>query len=221
VAAIGPTLEDVDLSTVRWGVDADGHVYWSHETAAPPPGPFAWTSTTFRDRLGFTGQELGVVQGGATVYTAERPCPGVLTPSRPLAEPVERWVDQLSDAVRSLDGSIYRVEHSTSQGLRVVVYVDGPLDAGEELRRHLLHRWLPYQADRVTLYQDWGDTRRRGWAVDGQGYGILRTVESGGYRGRCIGVLAPAQEQVSTMTATAGLYRRGTWSVRLVEVPDA
>ena len=44
----------------------------------------AWVSTTFRDRLGFSGNESPVVDGSWRVITADYPCGGVLVPTRPL-----------------------------------------------------------------------------------------------------------------------------------------
>lgn len=219
VAAV--TVEDQDSTAARWGIDADGRVWWS-STGAPPgaiAGP-VWVDLDFRDRLGFTGNEVAEAVGGATVYRATRPCPGVLAPSRPLAEPLVRVSEIEASTARLLSGDSYRVEHSQSLGWLAQIWLDGPLDDGADLWAHYLRRWIPYQGDRVTLYQD-ADTRRRGEVTMGDGYGLLRTVELDGYRGRIVCRLAPDHGARAELAAQEGIYRRAPVAFRLQEVPGA
>lgn len=145
-------------SGASWGVDADGHVWraWDVGLSAAP----TWVSTTFRDALGFTGQEASTSDGDLRILTATYPCRWLLTPSRPW-EAVLRARDSAGSAVRASDRGAYSVTWSQWDRLDVTGYIDGPADRIDRQDHWLRDVW-PYMppGGLVTLYQDWGDGRR-------------------------------------------------------------
>jgi hypothetical protein len=207
-------------SNVRWGIDETGRVWRSWDSTSAIEALFAvWPS--FAARLGFTRGWTTVTTGDLVVETAIDPCPGVLCPTRPLAEPVRRSTDVRASTSRSLAGLVRRVERAQLQVWSVQLLLDGLMDLGDDLWDHYLRRWVPYQSRRVVLYQDAGDTRRRGELPVGDAYGLLSTVQDGGRWGRIIGVLDEGHDTAPVLEAQQGLYRRGPATFRIAEVPGA
>ena len=141
-----------------WGIDADGHVWRARDVsrgAAP-----VWVSTTFRDALGFTGEEIETSNGDLRVLTATYPCRWLLTPSRPW-ENVIRGNERAGSSVRASDRGAYAVRWSQWDRFVVTGYIDGPADRIDR-QSHWLQQVWPYfyPGVRCNLYQDWGDGRR-------------------------------------------------------------
>lgn len=206
--------------SIRWGIDSTGRVYRAWTQASGPVAP-VWASLSAMERFGFTGSEPITTIAGISRVTAEHPCPGVLAPSRPLAEPVVPWSEVEADTVRTQGGRVYRVERALTHGWTAAVDLDGPLDAGDPLWEHYRRRWLPYQADGVTLYLDAGDPRRRGDEQSGAIYGLIYTVQGDGYgHGRIVGTLAESHQTSTELRGrAAGLYRQGPLTFRMAENP--
>ena len=187
------------IDTIRWGLDADGHVY----TTYPGVWTLTWSSTTFRDRLGFSGSEVTTVLSGTTVtLTADYPCPGVLVPTRPL-EDIRPAELRASKGSSDTSGRVARMSTMDAHQWELAFYVDGPADT-TDLSQHYLRRWRPYSDDLVTLYQEWGDSRRRRDPLDvtvtQPAYNDDYTSERDGYRGRILCRLvgdAPARQVLS------------------------
>ena len=193
------TLE-TDDETVKFGVTADGRAWWATSRVGALTG-MTWESTSFRDRLGFTGDESitpwlgGVIRG----QTAPHPLPGVIHPTRPLRRQVPR-AEAVGEELRLVGGGYSSISVHTVRGWRVEMWVDGPLDSGIDAHRH----WIDMMTDpalctpgrRITLYQDVGDSRRaldpRSVNVDQPAYDILYTSELGPYRGRIVGFVNPS-----------------------------
>lgn len=141
-----------------WGVDADGHVWRARDTAigAAP----TWVSTSFRDALGFTGEETETSVGGLRVLTATYPCQWLITPSRPWERTIRgrKWD---GSSVRASDRGAYAVEWSQWDRFAVTGYIDGPADRIDR-QSHWLQKVWPYfyPGARCNLYHDWGDGRR-------------------------------------------------------------
>ena len=206
-------------ASITWGIDSTGRAYsswWSGGFAGA--ATLAWVDTEFRDRLGFTGAEVSVRYAGIYTLTADRPCPGVVAPSRPLAEPLTRWRDDLTAASRSMAGAMSWVDHSGQLGWLVQVFLDGLYDEGDDLWDHYLRLWLPYSTDYASVALDIGDTRRRGVLATGDGYSLLYTVEDDGLHGRILGRHAPGRESRVELSAQLRMYRRAPVSLRIVEV---
>lgn len=180
-AALGSTS-----STVFWVVNADGHVE-AHYPALN--GAITWLSTSFRDRLGFSGSE--VAETTSTDYrkiTADRPLPGALFPSRPYQ--AHFYSTETMSTARRLLGGGYT---SNFLGSYVTSNLTFDLDAlldQKDLYRHFTEGFLPYcgEGERINFYQGWGDSRRalrEGLVTSSQpAYDILYTAEDNGALGR-------------------------------------
>lgn len=214
--AAGSTLEDLDNAVndaaslgFRWGITDDGFAFWTGTSAAAAEG-VTWLSTTFRDRLGFTGLEPIIRDDGLTApgfsagvmygQIAARPMPGVVVPSRPPQRLIE-WGRSYGDAVELVDGRAGSVLHAAAAGVRIDLLIDGYHDSalgGLDLHRHLRKMLsgdhdagelaLAGPGEPLTLYQDVGDTRRALAAevatADQPLYDLNYTAESNGWRGR-------------------------------------
>jgi len=168
----------------QWGITDDGFVYWAAPTVTATA--ISWLSITFRDALGFDGSEVVTVDGALSYSIATNRPPSGMFPSRPLIRQT-RQAREVSRARRVTDGRWASNHVGTYQGWELEFYLDGPADkAGLDQHRHLLEQWLEVvtHGRRVTLYQDWGDSRRADDVPNLGLYGLLYTVEEGGYRGR-------------------------------------
>jgi len=179
------TLEDHDVQEgaeprVRWYVNTDGHVVCSYPTSLTDLG---WASTSFRDRLGFSGAEVPVSVGSFDVLTAAHPCPGLIVPTRP-AMYVRIARDQEYGAQRLSDGDATSLQLLDAAAREVSVYIGGEASATDE-ERHYLDHVLPYAGPgrRLHLYQDWSDPRRAA-AARTEDYGNIYNVERDGRLGR-------------------------------------
>lgn len=173
-------------STVFWVINDAGHVE-AHYPALN--GAITWTSSSFRDRLGFSGSE--VAQTTSTDYrkiTADRPLPGALFPSRPYQAHFYS-AETLSTARRLLGGGYT----SNFLGSYVTSNLGFDLDAlldQKDLYRHFTEGFLPYcgEGERINFYQAWGDSRRalrQGLITASQpAYDLLYTSEDNGAKGR-------------------------------------
>ncbi len=213
---------------IRWAVDDEGHVVVAGDVAGAQAG-ITWLSTTFRDRLGFTGDEpvttdrpggAGAYEAGYTYYQrAARPFPGLIVPRRPLMtqDALQR---EVSHTVGLIDGR-YSSTHIGSYLAYAIEWVlDGPDGAVDlhrhwlDLRRHHLHAGEP-----VTLYQNWGDSRRAldplRVTVDQVAYDLITTSERAGYRGRVLCRLSPDTADEEQVEWEGALRLRARMSHRL------
>lgn len=208
-------------NSIRWGIDAEGHAWWEADgalfgsAAAATP---TWNATTLRDRLGFTGDETTQdLTGTRGVYRGEaaNPLPGLIVPTRP-AQRLDVGAQQVGDSVRTIGGARYFVGVATHRTWALDWHLDGPADS-VDLSQHWLTRCVPYfyEGAPVTLYQDWGDTRRAGLTLDGDEYGLLYTVEQEPYRGRLI--LQLSQAAGSRLSWPGPMRRRVPLTLRMEE----
>jgi len=180
-------VSDDDL---RWLITDEGYVQIKYKTSL---GAFSWDSTSFRDRLGFTGDETAstsIVVPAFDTITATYPLPGALFPSRPI-ESHHLMSESVSDFNRIIGGGYT----SNSRGVYSSSVLRFHLDASQDqkdLYRHFTDRFLPYvnTGEKITFYQEWGDSRRAATIASRAGvYDTLRTIEDDGYKGRIIGFL--------------------------------
>jgi len=180
-------VSDDDL---RWLITDEGYVQIKYKTSL---GAFSWDSTSFRDRLGFTGNEsasTSIVVPTFDTITATYPLPGALFPSRPI-ENHHLMSESVSDFNRIIGGGYT----SNSRGVYTSSVLRFHLDASQDqkdLYRHFTDQFLPYvgTGEKITFYQEWGDSRRSSTIVDRSGeYSTLYTIEDDGYKGRIIGHL--------------------------------
>ena len=177
-----------------WYLNDSGYVVC--EYFASTVGAITWSSTTFRDRLGFNGTETPVDDAGFKILTAKNRMPSTLFPSRPVQRSHLR-VDQVSQARRLIGGGYV----SNFVGSYITSVVNFDLDARLDqidLYRHFTDKFMPYisSGERINYYQGWGDSRRAlihadvtTSAVDE--YTLLFTSEDNGDQGRIRGSLSP------------------------------
>lgn len=175
---------------VRWILNETGHVELRYASSV---GAFAWVSTTFRDRLGFSGNESPAVDGSWRVITADYPCGGVLVPTRPLDDH-HLSVETVGNSRRLINGGYTSQYTGTYTRSIIRLHIDAEADV-RDLYRHFEAEWLQYcgLGERVNLYQDWGDSRRaiRTAQVNASqsAYDTQSTSELNGQRGRIRGHL--------------------------------
>lgn len=129
-----------NLRRIRWGVDSTGRVYtsWFTGTTVLP----TWQSTTFRDRLGFTGAESTSTSGSFTYLTATYPMPGLLFTSRPALR-LHRWRRTTDHVVELTDGDVVGTHIATERGWDVRFRVD-TIAAVTDLEEHFEEHFLSY-----------------------------------------------------------------------------
>ena len=173
-------------SVVFWVIDDDGHVQASYPEIN---GAITWLSTSFRDRLGFSGDEVAVTASPDYVtLTAARPLPGALFPSRPYQ--AHFYSTETMSTARRLLGGGYT---SNFLGSYVTSNLTFDLDAlldQKNIYRHFAEGFLPYcgEGERINFYQCWGDPRRalRDGLINAEtpAYSSLYTSENDGAMGR-------------------------------------
>lgn len=214
-------LVAVGAGSLRWGLTAEGHVFaaWPSGLGVLEP---TWVSTSFRNRLGFSGREVAISAGGLDWVIADFPCPGVYVPTRPLARPLELQTDEVSDAMRLTDGSWAGFHGGTFYRWLATIHVDGPQDT-RSTWLHWARKVLPYlpQGAPCTLYLEWGDPRRRLEPQDivsgTDAYSLLHTSELEGARGRIRGTMLGDLQR--TLTRSGRTARRFPVSFIVEERP--
>lgn len=172
----------VGVDGIRWSIDSTGRIVI---TAPDGTGAIQWLNTAFRDRLGFSGSEpVEDIGAGATAcerQVASRPV--VLVPSRPLRRFLPRS-EYVGDALRLTDGSYSTATTGSYPGWIIEGWIDGPLDVGDDLHRMWIDLMTVHApiGHPLTLYLDWGDSRRARLPGDHTGtYTTTYTAERYGY----------------------------------------
>lgn len=176
-------INDPAGRSIQWGISDAGFVWstWPNAIALALP---TWLSTTFRDALGFDGSETVVTLNGQDSLTANNRPPTGLFPSRPLVRQF-RVTEEEGAADRLTSGAWSSNVVGSYGGWQLDFHLDGPAGPRDQ-HRHYMDEFLHQvtHGRRVTLYQDWGDSRRAAPLPNLGDYGLLYTVEGGGYRGR-------------------------------------
>lgn len=182
-------LEALDITAnsndnIKWYINDQGHVECMYKNTV---ADITWVSTTFRDRLGFSGSESS---SGTTIktITADHPLPGSLFPSRPYQRH-HLQTDTITQARRKIGGGYT----SNFVGSYVQSLLDFDLDAlldEKDLYRHFTNNFVGYipSGERINFYQGWGDSRRALITseidVSQPAYDLLYTSEDNGDQGR-------------------------------------
>lgn len=181
------------IPAVCWVIDSNGRVVqYVNKTLNPNGTTFAWVDTDFRNRLGFNGKEVWtLVNSTWSKLTANNPLPGALFPTRPLSDNHLKF-NRISNPRRKLGGGYVSnflgnfVTHSLG------FYLDGAGDIKDEYNHFAFTCGdLFYVGAPITLYQDWGDTRRSLFTSQvtfaQPAYDLLFTSEKDGRYGRLTG----------------------------------
>ena len=182
-------LEVLDITAnsndyIKWYVNDQGHVECMYYNTI---ADITWVSTTFRDRLGFSGSES---PSGTIIktITADHPLPGSLFPSRPYQRH-HLQTDTITQARRKIGGGYT----SNFVGSYIQSILDFDLDAlldEKDLYRHFTNNFVGYipSGERINFYQGWGDSRRAlitsDIDVSQPAYDLLYTSEDNGDQGR-------------------------------------
>ena len=207
---------------IRWGINAAGHVYTTRPTGVA--AAVTWVSTSFRDRLGFSGNETEVTSNGVVTLTADYELPGLLRPtglSRCLA-----WREESTATARESGGGVAYNHLGSWSGWDVTVYVAGDALGDESVTEHLIRRVWPYAplGAGLTLYREWGDPRRalrrREVTAAQPAYDLLYTSERDGARGRLRCLRDPGDEARRQTQQDQDLMVRQTVRIILTDRVD-
>jgi len=189
------TLQEQDNTAqartdITWTITDEGFTRCYYPTSK---GDVAWTSTTLRDLLGFTGNETPVVDGTFSRVTSTHKNAGVLLPSRPYQSHHLR-VENVGQSRRKIGGGYVSNFIGSYVTSSLAFDLDALLDESDDYR-HFTERFLPLvgPGERINFYQGWGDSRRalRTAQVVGsqEAYDLLYTSEDNGDQGRVRGSL--------------------------------
>lgn len=182
-------IEELDSTAnsnqyISWYVNDSGHVECMYYNTV---GDISWVSTTFRDRLGFSGNET---PSGSTVktLTADYPLPGSLYPTRPYQD--HHMITNTNTQARRKIGGGYVSNFIGSYVSSVLSFdLDALLDT-KDLYRHFTNNFIQYipPGERINFYQNVGDSRRSlitsGITASQPAYDLLYTSEDNGNTGR-------------------------------------
>ena len=178
-------------NNISWFLDDNGRVNCSYLTSI---GDITWSSSAFRDLLGFTGDETATIYSTSySLLTATHKPVGVLIPSRPYQSHHLRVQNESQS--RRLIGGGYVSNFIGSYVTSILSFdLDALLDQTDDYR-HFTDRWMPYcsAGERINIYLGWGDSRRAlltaQITADQPAYDLLYTSEDNGEYGRVRGSL--------------------------------
>jgi hypothetical protein len=183
-------LEDWDNNAgpnedARWWIDADGHVACRYAVGA---GDITWSSTTFRDRLGFSGDETPITSGGYSILTAEHPLPGFIVPQRPLNRGPLRVREQTGAASRLMSGGTTGLRNMDATAIDIEMTIGGQIGADAGEMTHYLNHVLPYAqpGEQFSVFAYWGDPRRSAESRAATPWSTLVSSELDGIRARWV-----------------------------------
>ena len=187
------TLEGADVTATsgdtRWYINNDGHVVNSSIGITA----LTWSDTSFRNFLGFTGDESSTSVNGYTVLTATYPCEAVLVPSRPYQQN-HISTENASQSRRKIGGG-YTSNYVGTYNTTVLGFdLDANLDL-INLYQHFIHKFINHasKGERVNFYQVWGDSRRSLISsdvnADQPAHDLIYTSSRNGFEGRIRGCM--------------------------------
>ena len=187
------TLEGADVTATsgdtRWYINNNGHVVNSSLGITA----LTWSDTSFRNFLGFTGDESSTSVNGYTVLTATYACEAVLVPSRPYQQN-HISTENASQSRRKIGGG-YTSNYVGTYNTTVLGFdLDANLDL-INLYQHFIHKFINHasKGERVNFYQVWGDSRRSLISsdvnADQPAHDLIYTSSRNGFEGRIRGCM--------------------------------
>lgn len=250
----GPTTPDFDSVTecldkwdnaatdaadkrYRWGIDADGRTFTSWPTAYGASVTVSWTSTTFRNALGFDGTETAVLANGIYTLTSTYPALGVQPLRNRLAQ-IDPAGANSGSALELTSGRIAGRQHRYARDLEIRFNLRGGVGITDTspyldevelyLRRVAPHLW---RGARCTVVPDWSDPRMGRSLVaqfaDGVASPLLQSPQVRGDAGAVMGrkrceVSSDSADRVTLAFApNRPRVRSGDVSMTLRILPDA
>lgn len=182
------TLEQADIdstsSDTRWYVDNQGYVV--NSSLAIPS--LTWNDTSFRNFLGFTGNETTTTINGYTVLKASNFCSSVLAPTRPY-QAFHNGVENVSESRRKISSGHTSNTIGSYPFSQLAFDLDSRLDS-IDLYQHFIYKFIPLCAtgERINFYQVLGDSRRMLIEADANAeqpaHDLLYTSSRNGFEGR-------------------------------------
>ena len=183
------TLEQADITAVsggdsRWYVDNEGYVVNSSLSVSA----LTWNDTSFRDFLGFTGNETTTLINGYTVLKASNFCSSVLVPTRPY-QAFHNGVENVSEFRRKISGGYTSNTLGNYTFNQLAFDLDSRLDS-IDLYQHFIYKFIPLCAagERINFYQVLGDSRRMLIEADANAeqpaHDLVYTSSRNGFEGR-------------------------------------
>jgi hypothetical protein len=150
------------LPVTQWLLNSEGKVVQLINMFLNPyANIFSWVDTDFRDRLGFSGNEVfQVLEGNYRYMVADNPVPGVLIPSRPYESHHLKFERPVSKK-RKIGGG-YTSNFVGNYVTSVLAFrLDALFDQKDEYQHYVdsCGKYF-YEGAPISFYQDWGDTRR-------------------------------------------------------------
>lgn len=187
------TLEGADVTATsgdtRWYINNNGHVVNSSLGITA----LTWSDTSFRNFLGFTGDESSTSVNGYTVLTATYACEAVLVPSRPYQQN-HISTENASQSRRKIGGG-YTSNYVGTYNTTVLGFdLDANLDL-INLYQHFIHKFINHasKGERINFYQVWGDSRRSLISsdvnADQPAHDLIYTSSRNGFEGRIRGCM--------------------------------
>ena len=210
------TLEEADRTAAgtdsRWYINEAGKVVNSSIGASS----LTWENISFRNFLGFKGNETTETINGYTVLTASHYCASVLMPSRPFQRH-HLSAENVAQSRRKIGGGYVSNRINNYNTSNLSFDLDARLDL-IDLYQHFLNRFLPYvsQGERINFYQVLGDSRRMMIEADSNAeqpaHDLIYTSSRNGFEGRIRGSLITNQFD---LTFPRNLRRRVPVALRI------
>jgi len=196
--SIDNTAAGVSVDDITWCITEDGFAQCRYRTSL---GDITWVNTTLRNQLGFTGDEVAVIDGTVSRLTSTIRIHGALLPTRPY-QSHHLVAENISQSRRKISGG-YVSNYIGTYNTSVLRFdLDALLDSHDDYQR-FCYKFLSLcsSGERINFYQAWGDSRRALITADvnaeQSAYDSVYTSEENGGVGRIRGTLTTADFDLS------------------------
>lgn len=182
----------------QWILRDDGRVVRISSFSSPL---FSWVDTTFRDRLGFSGNEQWVSLYGRKALIADHVMPGVLYPSRPVQDHHISF-DRVSEYQRKIGGGFTSNFIGNYVKSNLSFHLDAYADIQNDYRffSDTLGAYF-YKGAKINFFQGVGDPRLARITNDitssNPAYSLTHTSENNGDQGVIRGTITNITSELS------------------------